>query len=466
MSNWPKLAVLFASDSILDLDVGAIHDQLCKCYKIGYTGLYDRGTHLSLYIQTESKGVKITPAKVLRICKEFGALETLPKTYKQREGLLVSEMGCFKKPGRQKGSRNKAVNSAVDGRVVNNNTTNITKNNHNDHSVTNIDNSVTNNTVYVYINPLGEEDMSHITMEQFKKVLGGGKEEIIHSMKTMMSAHDYEQIIEQAWHGLQETLYERQWEEQKSERAAAAIAESSTEPAAQKDSGSDTESDDSSNDGSSSEEDPTPTPFEYEAIEIDGQPIKYDGHLDSIYNKEAKRKVGRMSILERSAVVKSLELPYEFAELLFENPHNSNVKHSKKSGSIEYVDVKEKGWAAKPTYEVHRIVKNWGDKAKEYCALLEEKYGAEWSNTFDGFYATQVLKMFDYHHPSCSKILKVVDKHVKRCALLAIENSNKKVKRVKSRTGKTMKLVFSESDFEARDKKVLRNTTWAKIMSD
>lgn len=105
MSNWPKLAVFFASDSIIDLDLQAIHDDLCKCYKIGYTELFDRGTHLSVYIQTVSKGVKITPAKVLRICEGFGALEELPKTYKQREGVLVSEIGCFKKPGRQKDSK-------------------------------------------------------------------------------------------------------------------------------------------------------------------------------------------------------------------------------------------------------------------------------------------------------------------------------------------------------------------------
>ena len=457
MSTWIKLAVVFAANSILDLDLRDLRSHLCQYREIGYIGLFDRGSHLSAYIQTVAKNIRMTPAIVLRICKDFGALEQIPATFKQREGILVSEIGLFKKPGRQKGSRNKPVNSAVDGQaggtvnnnITTNNTGSFNTNTHNDHSVNNV-----SNTIHVHINPVGSESMSHITMEQFKKAMGGGKEEIIHSMKTMMSAHDYEQVIEQAWHGLQETLYEKQWGEQLLERSAAA---DSTQSA----SGSDTESDGSSSDG---QDDPTPTPFQYEAIEVNGEPIKYDGQCSSEYNKEAKRKVGRMSILERSAVVKSLELPYEFAELLFENPHNANVKHPKKAGSIEYFDGEKKDWAFKPTCEVHSIVKNWGNKAKEYYALLEEKYGAEWTDTFDGFYAAQVLKMFDYHHPCCSKILKFLDKHVQRCALLAIENANKKVKRVKSRTGKSMKRVLSESDFEARDKKVLRNTSWAEIM--
>lgn len=117
MSTWIKLAVVFAADSIVDLDLQDLRYQLCQYRELAYIGLYNRGTHLSVYIQTAAKDIRMTPAKILRICKKFGALEEIPATFTQREGELVSQIGLFKTPGRHKGSRNKTANSAGDVQV-------------------------------------------------------------------------------------------------------------------------------------------------------------------------------------------------------------------------------------------------------------------------------------------------------------------------------------------------------------
>lgn len=112
MKNFSRLAVRFETDGIADVE--AIHGNLCHVYDVGYTGLYDCGKHMCLYIQTASKVTKMTTAKVLKICKDFGATAT-PTTFECRNGTLVAEVGYFRKCGRQKGSKlgGSAVNSTT-----------------------------------------------------------------------------------------------------------------------------------------------------------------------------------------------------------------------------------------------------------------------------------------------------------------------------------------------------------------
>lgn len=422
------------------MDLQHVHTTLCHSYNIGYLGLYNRGTHMSVYIQGASKNVRMAPGKVFKICKEFGAL-SIPQTFKDKCGVLVTEIGVFKKGGAQKGSRKNTASSA--GSAVSNtaNTTNNNSHNTNSNNITNNDNSV-NNTVHVHIHAVGKEDVSRITMDQFKELLGGGKEAIIEQMKKQLSGEAYQQIIEEAWHGLQKVLLEKKW----NEREAADVAQ------AEQGDASDEISDD---------EGPMMTPLRYSMLTVNGEPLKYDGQHDSEYNQQAKDKVSTMSVIERSAVAKSYDLPHEFAELMYNNPHNCNVKHATNSGSFEYFDGTR--WTKKRVDKVHSLVENWGEKAKEFNDLLKERHGSEWSDSFDGTYASHVIDMFKYQHPCCANILKFLDTHAKQCALLAIENANKKIKDVHTRTGKRMHRVLSESDFEVRDKKVLRATSWEKL---
>ena len=111
MGSRTKLEVMFASDCILDAQ--HLHEFLCQHYTVDYTGLFDCGTHMSVYLQTAERNGKMAPRTIFRLCEDFGAL-AVPQTFKRRRGMVVSEVGKFKNPGPQKGSRNKTANSAGD----------------------------------------------------------------------------------------------------------------------------------------------------------------------------------------------------------------------------------------------------------------------------------------------------------------------------------------------------------------
>ena len=413
MSNWTRLCVAFEADSILD--VQAIYDELSGHYRLGYAGLYACETHSSLYLQTVAIDARMSPGKVYKICKELGPLK-LPQTFKHRNGSLVSEVGVFRAAGGQKGK--KAVTPT--GTTTMNNINRIS------------------NTVLVQICPLGQEDVSHITVQQFNKIFGNSKEEVVRKMKDELSEENYQQIVDEAWEGLQNVLFTRFFEER----------EAAAKP-------SDSESEDDS------DEAPMMTPSKYmRELNVNGEPIKYDPDRSSEYNKEVKRVMATVSILERNLVEKSVSLPHEFAELLYSSPHNLNVRHPSKAGYIEYFDGKT--WVKKGTNEVYRVIEHWERKAKELYLLLKEKHGAEWAGSFSERMASKVFEYSEYRHPCFAA--KPLDAYIKRRALLAINNAEERVREVKRKTGKRLRRVLSESDFEARRGTVLRKTTWGHLM--
>lgn len=353
MSTWTRLAVRFARDSVFDGP--ALYEHLGLTYRLGYMGVYDCGTHTSVYLQTAAKDVRMSPKKVYRICREFGAL-TLPQTFKHRYGVVVSDYGVFRKGGNSK----KEI-SASNARVR--------------------------------IHAVGEEDVSHITMQQLKRVLGGEKSDILQRMRAKLSTAERDRIVDEAWGGLQQMLYA-------SQVCGLDCDEQHHDP-----------------------ESPVMTPLKYQALGVGGQPIKYDGDPGSEYNTEAKKKVATIAILELSAVEKAYDLPHEFAKLLYANPRNINVEHPTKAGYIRCFNGES--WVHKETLRVHDIVETWRKKARESFHLLKAKHGAEWEDTFSGCYAMQVLCFFDYQHPRFLDHAKYLNTRAKRCALLAIENAGK-----------------------------------------
>lgn len=336
-----------------------LYERLGLAYRLGYMGVYDCDTHTCVYLQTAAKHVRLSPRKVYRICKEFGAL-ALPRTFKHRHGVVVSEFGVFRKGGNWR----KFYSNAP-----------------------------------LEIHPVGEEDVSHITMQQFKRVLGGDKSDILQRTRGELSSADHDRIVNEAWGGLQDMLYASEVSGLESLEALEAVEQ-------------DPEADS-----------PVMTPLKYRALGVDGEPIRYDGDPCSAYNTEARRKVATIAILELSAVGKSYDLPHEFAKLLYENPRNINVKHPTKAGFIRCYNGQS--WVNKETLRVHDIVKTWRRKARELFDMLKERHGSEWEDTFSGRYATQVLNFFDYQHPRFSDHAKYLGARAKRCALIAIENAGK-----------------------------------------
>jgi len=128
--------VQFGVDTVLELK--AVRNSLCRSYNMGYVGLYDCDFHLSLYMQTASVDVRMTPAKVLKICREHGEVIGEPETFKHIDGTLVSQVGHFRRSGARTGSRGERPAPNTQQRVATSNTN---------------------------INPVGGEDLSHITLE-------------------------------------------------------------------------------------------------------------------------------------------------------------------------------------------------------------------------------------------------------------------------------------------------------------
>ena len=486
MKNYARLAAHFSPDGIVD--VQAVHDRLCRAYDIGYTALYDCGTHICLYIQTASKVTRMTPTKVLKICKEFGVTQT-PKTFDRREGTPVAEIGSFRRCGRHSGLR-RGKHERVPGEPVINTTNNInnttnnnnnTTNNNNDNSVNttnnndnsanttnNIDNSV-NQTIHLSINAFGKEEISHIAEEQFKKLVLGSPEQVIDYMKKELPQQEYDRIVNKAWRNLRQPLFEKALAEAESARmsaerdATAADAEADAEAA-------DSESTSSSEEDSDWEEKMEPADranmmeeLAYNNLVVNGEPIKYDGQPDSAYNKDAKAKVEVIAIAKHSIAVMSYWLPWKFAKLMYDCPHNSNLIHPSNAGYIKYYDGQ--AWIKQNACDVYMITRNWEKKLGEYFKMLEAKHGAEWAQSFQGWYISEIMRMFDVLHPDFAACENWTNARVKKEALLLIDNTNERLKAVKRRTGKRVNRVLDGNDFEVRDKKVLRRTTWEELMS-
>jgi len=441
MSSSTRLAVRFSAGKLLELE--AIHDSLCRSYNVGYAGLYDCGTYGTVYIQTATKKARMAPGKVLKICSEHGEVLGKPATFKRRDGNLVSEVGDFRKSGTHKCS-SLATN---DHATVINNVTTI-----NNNRVTNNDNRVINNTnIYISINPVGGEDLSHITLERFKSILCDSKEELHEYVRKQHASEDeYETVIERAWQAVRNVLYQKHCEQ----NHGPPLAENA-EPEIADDAGE--SSDDEDDDGADY---PINTPEILAEMLVDGEAMRYDTPEDSQYNQQARERVGAVTMLDLAAVDKSYKLPYEMAELIFENPHNVNVVHAKKAGFFEYFDGENNSWTSEDLAKLRYITDNWKKRCRDFYGLLKAKYGTEWVDSFHGIYAMKAIKMFNFVHPDCVGMIRSMEAKGKKDALRVIEKANTRIKDIRRRTGKRLRRVLSDNDFQVRGKKVLRNTTW------
>lgn len=171
-----------------------------------------------------------------------------------------------------------------------------------------------------------------------------------------------------AWDRLQNDLYNEQ---------CAAVARGAGDASPSDEDESDTDSD-------GCEEGPA-----YDRVIVNGALIKYDGNPHSEYNRQAKEKVGNISICDLKSSADAVELPAQFAKLLSENLSNCNVVHPKNAGYFEYFDGAT--WVKQHTAEVDTFVSVWRDKVKECFDLLVERHGGAWLNSFEAMYAANVI---------------------------------------------------------------------------
>lgn len=144
-----KLVVLFDRDC--ELNINAIHERVGQFYDVGYVGLYDCGDDQAVYIQGLNKKIRMAPGKMRKQCESFGTIRDV-KRYEKREGALIDEAGCFRKPGRKtKTSTQGGGNTVSASNKPKKRATKIS-------------------TINLLTNAFGHEDISHITVDQFKEV--------------------------------------------------------------------------------------------------------------------------------------------------------------------------------------------------------------------------------------------------------------------------------------------------------
>ncbi|CAM9697648.1 unnamed protein product [Ectocarpus sp. 6 AP-2014] len=405
MKNHSRLVVLFPLDAVVD--VQGIYAGLCDAYRIGYIALHDSDTHMSMYIQTASRDSRMAPGKVLKICEAFGA-QGQPATFSDMTGEPLFKIGTFKKCGRK--TCEEVI--ATTDRGEKNEPTGGSK-------------------VYVLIRARGDEDVSRISMQQFKGLLYGGNEELIHHVKQDFDETVLDNFIENKWDELQNELQELQ----------ACGGDS---------------------DGASTIDD------EHAAgvfslpniVFVNGEQIKYDPDVDSEYNRVARSTMENAVMSQLALTRASYEIAIKFAGLLYSNPHNNNVFTTKKSGHMQYYDGRK--WATQRVCDAD-LVKNWQKKFGKCFALFEERSEDGWKGSFQRGFADALVKVFD--NPMCFGSPITGERKYQRAAIDLVGENHAKVVAIYTATGRKVVRVLSESHAECRGKTVLRDTTWGELMS-
>eukprot|EP00752_Nemacystus_decipiens_P004384 g4007.t1 len=316
-------------------------------------------------------------------------------------------------------------------------------------------------------------------MEQFKGLVLGGKEEVLDYMREQLPKHEYDRIVDTAWKRLRQPLSNKAEAEflaklRAEEASGGSPGDAMSEPQDGDSSKSEPESDseDADSDILSCSGEPNTMDAEaanmmealaYMNVIVGDGPIKYDAQDDSEYNKEAKAAVETIAITRHSIANYSYWLPWDFAKIMYDCPHNSNLLHTTNSGYVKYYDGQ--AWIKKNACDVSMIFENWQNKVVECFNMLVAQHGNEWLGTFEAWYLNEVMKMFNIARPDWERCSNWTAARVKKEALIVIDNTNARLKGVERRTGRRVNRVLDENDYDVRGKQVLRSTTWDELMS-
>lgn len=393
MKNCSRLVVRFPLDAVVDVE--GIYAVLRDAYHIGYIALHDCDTHLRMYMQTASRNARMAPGKVLKICAAFGA--QAQTTFSDMAGTPLTKIGVFRRRGHNTGeTREEAIDEKIEP---------------------------TRGKVYIFIRAVGDEDVSRISMQQFKELLYGGTEELIEHVKQGLDETVLNNFIENQWNDLQCELQTLQ------DDSASTSGDGN---------------DSTSGDGNDSD-------FSLPNIVfVNGELIKYDPDFDSEYNRVARSTVTNVVMSQLALTRASYEVAIKFAGLLYSNPHNNKLFRTKKSGHIQYFDGIK--WATQRVCDAD-LVKNWQQKFRECFALFEERSENGWEGSFQRNFAEALVKVFG--NPMCFGFPITGERKDQRDAIDLVGGNHARVVAVHTATGKKVVRVLSESHAECRGKTVL-----------
>eukprot|EP00903_Cladosiphon_okamuranus_P019537 g17968.t1 len=386
----------------------------------------------------------MSPKKVNNICCRFGDIAGVDK-FSDLDGTCIEEIGVFRRRGKSppvgKGAAasNGATTINIDNSTTTNNTdnsttNNTTNNNTNNNTTNNIDNSVTHNTIHLHVHAFGQEDVSGITLDAFKDLVGD-KEEILKVMKeTVPDVCKY--IAEREWEKLKHRLYLQHLR--------------ASDPRYMPE---DSDSDQDLGEGgiyipkTIGERGEVAT---FEKVENDGG-----------YAEDLRKMVEEFTLLQEEAKYRSIAVPGALAELMYEDPHNCNIMVTTKDGYMKYYDGEK--WQKVRVDNMAMVIENWEKKFAEAVEILKQREGEAMTESFQGQLCEQIISNFHQDLVIERKLLKSFLVQRKRDALLALDKMNARFKDVQKATGKKVKR-GSASETDAKKQKYLKAATWAKLV--
>ena len=275
-----------------------------ELYDMGYMGISEGSAPKILYLQTSSFNVRMVPRKIRRFCEQFGNIVDVSPFLTIPTG-VKSEIGEMRKNGRR--SKLPVLSSK---RKPGSKT----------------------KTAQNHLNALGEEDISHITVDMLDEMMG--TEEIaLQSTNSLYRRHVVSDKVMERWSIL------RQYQRSKGQKTKEhEVHDYST--------------------------------FDVNAF-LEKYPLTYDEDSDSEDNIQTRRVLRKELLLQINVLRIYATFIEEFEKLLYVDAENSNVRASPRLGYFEYFE--DGHWIAKRVSEDYFsiIIKKRVDKVGEVVAKLE-----------------------------------------------------------------------------------------------
>lgn len=300
MKTYTKILVVFPPDALLDSE--ELINDLESQYRLAYTGLFYSEGRISLVLQTLPKSTCMMLQKVEQICKKYVQdIEALPYECGSKTlGKVLVERGQFRSWGGRRGLRKK----------------------------TSTKRRKETSNLYLHTNPLGDEDLSHITAKHLDDLVGS-EDEVVGFFERNYTPFVTRLIMAREWKKFRRYSRDkvRRWDQQSGGDECHVLGI----PQREEDDKESSSSDDDEDFSTESQ------PGEHLEEHLEGPPI-YDPDSDSEGNLERKRKLLRAKLVQRAPKTRKDDFLKDFERLILENPHNSNVIASTKSGYFKYFD--------------------------------------------------------------------------------------------------------------------------------
>lgn len=314
MKAFGKVCVVFGSSYLLDFD--ELFRELQASYTIGYAGLFSNLQQSYLVLQTTPKKTYMALGKVTKIFEPFvQEFQVLPGVDNKVFGYtLIEERGRFRTRG---GKRQLKTPSQL-------------------------------KITYLFTNPLGEEDVSHITPEQVDRLVGS-EDEVVRYFDRLFDASTKREMMANEWGKFRRYSREkvRRWDKQEKSSLCRQLGikpVSESNPDIQEDPG--------------------------DGDKLEAPPV-YDPDSDSEGNVQRKRNLLENIFVEIAPETRKDDFLKEFEILLLENPHNSNVIASTKDGYFKYFDGRRWVKAHKRDFS-DKVTRTRVQKAGEILGKLKQ----------------------------------------------------------------------------------------------